>query len=66
MQVQGFCGDVRPALLRRPPGLKDRLLRLVIGDRIFDLPAGRERWRDGGRACTGVQGANAEAVGRGR
>ena len=32
--LQGFCGDVRPALLRRPHGVKDRLLKLVIGDRF--------------------------------
>lgn len=32
--LQGFCGDVRPALLHRPRGLKDRLAQLVIGDRF--------------------------------
>ncbi len=32
--LQGFCGDVRPALLHRPRGLKDRLLQWLIGDRF--------------------------------
>ncbi len=40
LYLQGFCGDVRPALLHRPHGLKDWLVQLVIGDRF--RPARRE------------------------
>lgn len=38
--LQGFCGDVRPALVHRPHGLKDRLVQVLIGDRF--RPAERE------------------------
>jgi hypothetical protein len=32
--VQGFCGDVRPYLVRRPSGFKDHLREAVIGPRF--------------------------------
>jgi hypothetical protein len=32
--LQGFCGDVRPALIHKPRGVKDRLIELLIGSRF--------------------------------
>ena len=32
--LQGFCGDVRPALIHKPRGVKDRLIELLIGPRF--------------------------------
>jgi hypothetical protein len=38
--LQGFTGDVRPNLIHRPSGAKDRLLELLIGSRFRRSVAG--------------------------
>lgn len=42
--VQGHCGDVRPRLIRRPAGAKDRLLELLIGPRFRPSREGDAEW----------------------
>jgi hypothetical protein len=58
--LQGFCGDVRPALVHRPRGLKDRLVQLLVGDR-FRAAAREDAARIGAQLATCVDKALAEA-----
>jgi len=40
MFLQGFCGDIRPALFHKPAGLKDHILEILIGRRFRKSKSG--------------------------
>ena len=42
--LQGFAGDIRPRLLHRPVGIKDRLVEIVLGRRFRPSRSGDAEW----------------------
>lgn len=42
--MQGFCGDIRPKVIKRNIRLKDKLIKLIIGDRFRKIIKGDAKY----------------------
>ena len=40
--LQGFCGDIRPKVIKKNNKLKDKFIKLIIGDRFRKIKKGEE------------------------